>query len=44
MNINFSTDFTPDTITFDVNPNDFGEKFDSCFYMFYREINVEWDL
>lgn len=36
------TDFTPLTINFDVNPNDFGEKFDECFYMFYKEINVEW--
>ena len=46
MNIEcfFSTDFTPETITFDVNPNNFGEKFDGCFYMFYSGINAEWGL
>ena len=46
MNIEcfFSTDFTTETITFDVNPNNFGEKFDGCFYMFYSGINAEWGL
>ena len=38
------TDYTPETITPDVNPNDFGEKFDECFKLFYERINENWSI
>ena len=39
----FSTIWTTKTIDpTTVNPNDFGEKFDGCFYQFYMGINAEW--